>query len=204
MLLIMALEVAAFCLDAVIKPVTFYPRTPILSASMNATIDSIYNALNKTSDTINNSLIRWNALKDTTFSKSVIYSDARCFSIGRRFSNVMDTGMVEIYPKNKTATGNCTMLGIYDTTNNFAVFSISLYGNKPQISMGNTFSVSAYTNTISTNCLLSADSAVIAKSRTPTSSADSYGTTGQIVWDTSYIYVKYNGNRWKRAALLAW
>ena len=37
-------------------------------------------------------------------------------------------------------------------------------------------------------------------SRTPTSSADSLGASGDISWDASYIYVKTGGG-WKRAAI---
>ncbi len=41
------------------------------------------------------------------------------------------------------------------------------------------------------------------KSYTPTGTADSHGSTGDIVWDNDYIYVK-TSTGWKRAALSTW
>lgn len=47
------------------------------------------------------------------------------------------------------------------------------------------------------------DTFVLATAKTPSSAADT-GTTGQIAWDASYIYVATGTNTWKRAALSTW
>jgi len=39
--------------------------------------------------------------------------------------------------------------------------------------------------------------------KTPSSASDS-GTTGQIAWDTSYIYVCTATDRWERVAIASW
>ena len=47
------------------------------------------------------------------------------------------------------------------------------------------------------------DSIQINSSKTP-STAGATGTTGQICWDSSYIYVCVAANTWKRAAIASW
>lgn len=48
---------------------------------------------------------------------------------------------------------------------------------------------------------ISGDRVRIATAKTITSSADSYGATGDICWDSGYLYVKTGSGAWKRAAL---
>lgn len=47
------------------------------------------------------------------------------------------------------------------------------------------------------------DSITVATSRTP-ASATATGTTGQIVWDSNYVYVCVATNTWKRSAISTW
>jgi hypothetical protein len=55
----------------------------------------------------------------------------------------------------------------------------------------------SYSGTTVTNGLL------VASSSTP-ASASATGTTGQICWDSSYVYVCVATNTWKRSALSSW
>jgi hypothetical protein len=50
---------------------------------------------------------------------------------------------------------------------------------------------------------LSGDTFIIATDKTPATAA-STGTTGQIAWDTSYLYVAVATDTWKRTALSTW
>lgn len=47
------------------------------------------------------------------------------------------------------------------------------------------------------------DSITIATTKTPASAADT-GTTGQIAWDSDYLYVCVAADTWKRTALSTW
>jgi hypothetical protein len=57
----------------------------------------------------------------------------------------------------------------------------------------------AFTGNVST----SGDSIRIDTAKTPSSAADT-GTTGQIAWDSSYIYVCTATDTWKRSAIATW
>lgn len=48
------------------------------------------------------------------------------------------------------------------------------------------------------------DTGVILKAVTAPSSASDTGTTGQVVWDSNYIYVCVAANTWKRVAIATW
>ena len=47
------------------------------------------------------------------------------------------------------------------------------------------------------------DTLVLTTSKTPSSATDT-GTTGQIAWDSDYIYVCVATNTWKRVAISTW
>jgi len=51
--------------------------------------------------------------------------------------------------------------------------------------------------------ILSGNEINISTAQTP-ASATAEGTTGDIAWDSSYIYVAVDTNTWKRAALSTW
>lgn len=53
------------------------------------------------------------------------------------------------------------------------------------------------------NPAFSGDSATIGTAKTPASAAAT-GTTGQVAWDSSYIYVCVAADTWKRAAITTW
>lgn len=50
---------------------------------------------------------------------------------------------------------------------------------------------------------ISGDTLVLSTSKTPSSATDT-GTTGQIAWDSNYIYVCVATNTWKRVAISTW
>jgi len=50
---------------------------------------------------------------------------------------------------------------------------------------------------------LTANGSTILTTHTPSSSSDT-GTTGQIAWDSSYIYICTATNTWKRVAIATW
>lgn len=55
----------------------------------------------------------------------------------------------------------------------------------------------------SQNVAIAGDTLNIATTKTPSSASDT-GTTGDIVWDSGYVYVCVATNTWKRAALSTW
>lgn len=50
---------------------------------------------------------------------------------------------------------------------------------------------------------ISGDTFIIATTKTPTTANDT-GTTGQIAWDSGYIYVCVATDTWERSALSSW
>lgn len=58
-------------------------------------------------------------------------------------------------------------------------------------------------NSVWTGTMSVSGNLAITTSKTPSSSSD-VGTTGTILWDSSYIYVCVATNTWKRASLTSW
>ena len=57
--------------------------------------------------------------------------------------------------------------------------------------------------TLTNGVQISGDTLVLTTSKTPSSATDT-GTTGQIAWDSNYIYVCVATNTWKRVAISTW
>jgi hypothetical protein len=57
--------------------------------------------------------------------------------------------------------------------------------------------------TITNDLQINGDTLVLTTSKTPSSATDT-GTTGQIAWDSDYIYVCVATNTWKRVAISTW
>jgi hypothetical protein len=64
-----------------------------------------------------------------------------------------------------------------------------------------------FTNTPNTSVngtlTVSSDSVIVTTSQTP-ATAGATGTTGEIAWDSDYIYVCVATNTWKRVAIATW
>jgi hypothetical protein len=92
-----------------------------------------------------------------------------------------------------TTSGSYTSLSAFFTTTNSYSFTTTA---------GATTGVLPTINTTGT-AKVGGNSVFITTSKTPSSATDT-GTTGQICWDSSYVYVCVATNTWKRAALATW
>jgi hypothetical protein len=74
-----------------------------------------------------------------------------------------------------------------------------------RITSGGNFGINTQTPTISSGAgmHLAGSTVRVGTSRTPASSTAT-GNTGEICWDSNYVYVCTNTNTWRRAALSSW
>ncbi|MEP7238513.1 MAG: hypothetical protein ABI685_11630 [Ferruginibacter sp.] len=118
---------------------------------------------------------------------------------------------------NRAASYNEMALGMYGT--NYTAASISAYnandrifniGNGPNsgsradaLTILKSGNVGIGTATPSTLLDVNSDKIRVRTAKTPTSATDT-GNTGDIAWDTDYIYVCVAANTWKRVTIASW
>jgi hypothetical protein len=105
-------------------------------------------------------------------------------------------GMVIDGTINQTSTAGYTMLKINPTESTTGSGAKNLIdaqvGGTSKFKVDNAGKITTATSTIN-----------VATAKTPSSAADT-GTTGDICWDASYVYVCTATNTWKRSAIATW